>query len=260
MYCPPFSGTTLLVASMIFATPKFSQAQSDWNCAEALKTFVESQDLAGAVMLVANKDTVLDIESIGWADIEAKQPMKENSVFWIASQSKPITATAFMMLVDEQKLSLDDSVAKYLPEFSNVMVAVESDAEHKLLRKPKSPMTIRQLLSHTSGLPFKSSLEEPTLDQFPLVARVRSYAMTPLESEPSSRYKYSNAGINTAARILEVVSGKPFEMFLDERLFEPLGMSDTSFWPSEQQVSRIAKSYSVWTGQMVPSYCRSPYS
>ena len=143
--------------------------------------------------------------------------MKENSVFWIASQSKPITDSAFMMLVDEQKLSLDDSVAKYLPEFSNVLVAVESDAEHKLLRKPKSPITIRQLLSHTSGLPFKSSLEEPTPDQFPLVARVRSYAMTPLESEPGSRYKYSNAGINTAARILEVVSGKPFEIFLDER-------------------------------------------
>jgi CubicO group peptidase (beta-lactamase class C family) len=123
------------------------------------------------------------------------------------------------------------------------MVVVERDDEHVLLRRPAHPITVKNVLSHTSGLPFSTPLEQPTLDLFPLNARVRSYAMAPLEFEPDSRYQYSNAGINTAARIIEVVSGMPFEQFLAVRLFEPLGMTDTTFWPSEAQVERIAKSY-----------------
>jgi CubicO group peptidase (beta-lactamase class C family) len=104
-------------------------------------------------------------------------------------------------------------------------------------------ITVKNVLSHTSGLPFKSKLEEPTLDRLPLADRVRSYAMTPLDFEPDTKYQYSNAGINTAARIVEVVSGMSFEKFLDERLFQPLGMSDTTFWPNDAQVARLAKSY-----------------
>ena len=153
-----------------------------------------------------------------------------------------------MMLVDEGKVNVDDPVEKYLPEFRGQMVVAERDANHVLLRSPRHPITVRNVLSHTSGLPFKSALEEPTLDLFPLTARVRSYAMTPLEFEPDSKYQYSNAGINTAARIIEVVAGMPYEEFLDERLFQPLGMKDTTFWPSEEQVARIAKSYKPGAG------------
>ena len=154
-----------------------------------------------------------------------------------------MTAAALMMLVDEGKVDVDDPVEKYLPEFRGQMVVAEKDADHVLLRKPKHPITVTNVLTHTSGLPFQSALEGPALDQFPLSARVRSYAMTPLEFEPDSRYQYSNAGINTAARIIEVVAGMPYERFLDERLFQPLGMEDTTFWPSEAQAARIAKSY-----------------
>jgi CubicO group peptidase (beta-lactamase class C family) len=102
---------------------------------------------------------------------------------------------------------------------------------------------IREILSHTSGLAPKSPLEVPTLDLLPLAVAVRSHAMTPLQFEPSSKYQYSNAGINTAGRIIEVLSGMPYEDFLRTRLFEPLGMKDTTFWPSEAQVARIAHSY-----------------
>jgi len=92
-------------------------------------------------------------------------------------------------------------------------------------------------------MPFKSAIEQPALDLWPLSLRVRSYAMTPLDFDPDTKYQYSNAGINTGARIIEVVTGKSFEDFLDQRLFDPLGMTDTTFWPNEEQNARIAKSY-----------------
>lgn len=219
------------------------EAQSPQNLSATVQPFADRQELAGAVMLVADKDKVLATETVGWADIAAQKPMQADSMFWIASQSKPITASALMMLVDEGKVNVDYPVEKYLPEFKGQMVVAEKDDDHILLRRPVHPITVKNILSHTSGLPFKSAIEEPTLDLFPLSLRVRSYAMTPLEFEPDSKYQYANAGINTAGRIIEVVSGMPYEQFLSERLFQPLGMSDTTFWPSEEQVARIAKSY-----------------
>ncbi|HUS91466.1 MAG TPA: serine hydrolase domain-containing protein [Phycisphaerae bacterium] len=127
-------------------------------------------------------------------------------------------------------------------------IVAEKDAEHVLLRRPKHPITIHNVLTHTSGLPFRSALEAPTLDRLPLSVCVGSYAMTPLDFEPDSRYRYSNAGINTAARIVEVVSRVPFEEFLNQRLFEPLGMKDTTFWPSQARAARIATSYKPGPG------------
>jgi CubicO group peptidase (beta-lactamase class C family) len=208
-----------------------------------LQPAVDNHTLAGAVLLVADKDRTLAVETVGYADIAAKKPMQADNLFWIASQSKPITATALMILVDEGKVKLDDPVEKYLPEFKGLWLATERDAEHVLLKKPGHPITVRNVLSHTSGMPFKSALEEPTLDLFPLEARVRSYAMTPLGFDPDHGYQYSNAGINTAGRIIEVTSGMSYEDFLDKRLFEPLGMKDTTFWPNEEQLRRLAKSY-----------------
>ena len=211
--------------------------------AAKLEPFVTSNSLAGAVTLVATKDKVLDVETVGFADIAGGKPMKPDTLFWIASQSKAMTAAALMMLVDEGKVSLNDPVEKFLPEFAGQMLAVERDADHILLRKPAHPITVREVLSHTSGLPFASAMEQPTLDTLPLRISVRSYAMTPLQFPPGTKYQYSNAGINTAGRIIEVVSGMPYEQFMEERLFGPLGMKDTTFWPSEQQANRLAKSY-----------------
>jgi CubicO group peptidase (beta-lactamase class C family) len=218
-------------------------APSAQGVAAVLQPFVDEHALAGAVALVADKNKVLNLEAVGYADVAAKKAMPTDALFWIASQSKPITATAFMMLVDEGKVKLDDPVEKYLPEFRGQWLTAERDNERMLLKKPKHPITVRNVLSHTSGLPFKSALEEPTLDLLPLRVAVRSYAMTPLSFEPDGKYQYSNAGINTAGRILEVVSGMPYEEFLDKRLFGPLGMKDTTFWPSEEQLKRLAKSY-----------------
>lgn len=213
------------------------------SVAAVLQPFVDKHALAGAVTLVADKDKVLSLDAVGYADVASKKAMPTDALFWIASQSKPITAAAFMMLVDEGKVKLDDPVEKYLPEFKGQWLTVERDNEHILLKKPKHPITVRNVLSHTSGLPFASIMEQPTLDILPLHVAVKSYAMTPLVFEPDSKYQYSNAGINTAGRILEVVSGMPYEEFLDKRLFGPLGMKDTTFWPNEEQLKRLAKSY-----------------
>ncbi|MDB4786366.1 MAG: serine hydrolase [Planctomycetaceae bacterium] len=218
-------------------------AETPQSSATLLQPFVEKHELAGAVALVANQDGILSIETVGYSNIEANAAMKPDSLFWIASQSKGMTAVAVLMLVDEGKIALDDPVEKYLPEFRGQTVVAEKDDDHVLLRKPAHPITIREVLSHVSGLPFKSAIEEPTLDGLPLAKAVRSYAMTPLQTEPGTHYQYSNAGINTAARVLEVVSGKKYEDFMQERLFTPLGMKDTTFWPNAEQVARLAKSY-----------------
>jgi CubicO group peptidase (beta-lactamase class C family) len=209
----------------------------------ALQPFVDSHSLAGAVTLVASSNNILGLTCIGYADVAAKEVMQPDTIFWIASQSKSMTAAAFMMLVDEGKVNVDDPVEKYLPEFKGQMVIAEHSGEKTVLKKPSHAILVREVLSHTSGLPFKSRVEEPTLDGLPLREAVMSYALSPLQFEPGTKYQYANSGINTAARIIEVVSGMPYEDFMQRRLFKPLGMKDTTFWPTEKQIRRIAKSY-----------------
>ena len=112
----------------------------------ALQPFVDSHSLAGAVTLVADKDKVLSLDAVGFSDVAARKPMKTDALFWIASQSKPITAAALIILVDEGKVKLDDSVEKYLPEFKGQMVAVEEEKGKVVLKKPKHPITVREVL------------------------------------------------------------------------------------------------------------------
>ena len=142
----------------------------------AVQPLVESKSLAGAVMLVANGEKVLDVETAGFADREAQRPMPPDALFWIASMSKAMTAATVMMLVDEGKVKLDDAVEKYLPEFKGQMVLAEQDAQHVLLKAPGHPITVREVLSHTSGLSFKAPFEFPTLDLLPLASAVHGYA------------------------------------------------------------------------------------
>jgi len=241
-----FRCVSLALFTLAVAIPASAQdARSDvaGKLAAKLQPFVDSHTLAGAVLLVANREGVLATETVGHADIASGKAMQPDDVFWIASMSKPVTAAALMLLIDEGKVALDDPVEKYLPEFKDLWLAVEQDQDHQLLKRPGQKTTVRHILSHTSGLPFRSAMEQPTLDALPLSVAVRSYAMTPLQFEPTTKYQYSNAGINTAGRIIEVVAGLAYEDFLQQRLFDPLGMQDTTFWPNEEQVARLAKAY-----------------
>ena len=213
--------------------------------AAVLQPFIDRGELAGAVTLVAGRDGMVDLDAAGFADLDARTPMRPDAMFWIASQTKPITATALMMLVDEGRVNVDDPVEKYLPEFRGQKLTGAEHGGRVSLVPPARPITLRDVLCHMSGLPFKSPVEHPTRDVLPLWATVRSYAALPLLSEPGTRYLYANAGTNTAGRIIEVVSGEAYETFLQTRLFDPLGMADTTFWPDDGQVARLAKHYRV---------------
>ncbi len=224
--------------------------------AGVVEPYIDSHEIAGAVVLVADRNQVIDRETLGFADIAGHHPMEPGDLFWIASMSKAMTASAVMMLVDEGKIKLDDPVEKYLPEFKSEMVSRVPDSSQPSTPEPAKenssparlepsahPITIREILSHTSGLTFRSKREPGALDLLPLKTAVESYAAEPLESQPGEKYSYSNEGFNIAGRIVEVVSGMSFEDFLEQRLFAPLGMKDTTFWPTSKQLPRLAKSY-----------------
>jgi CubicO group peptidase (beta-lactamase class C family) len=165
------------------------------------------------------------------ADIETRKLMTPDAVFWIASMTKPITGTAVMMMQEEGKLSVDDPVSKYLPEFRNLKDAKGGEVS----------ITIKECLTHSSGL-SEVSLEE-TAKVATLAELMPLIVAKPLKFAPGSKWEYCQTGINTAARIVEVVSGKSFPEFLQQRLFDPLGMQDTSFYPNENMIERIASSY-----------------
>ncbi|MFO0796454.1 MAG: serine hydrolase domain-containing protein [Gemmataceae bacterium] len=236
----PLRPLAAVAAALLFAAVGFADVPAP-DLAAAVRPYVEREALAGAVFLVADKDRVLGQDAVGFADIAGRAPMRPDALFWIASMSKPITAAALMLLVDEGKVKLDDPVSAYLPEFADVKV--QPDPKKSEFRAPARAMTVRDLLRHTSGMPFASAAEQPTLDGLPLKDAVASYAKTPLHSDPGTKYVYANTGINTAGRIIEVVSGTSYEAFLDARLFAPLGMTDTTFWPTEAQLKRLATGY-----------------
>jgi CubicO group peptidase (beta-lactamase class C family) len=238
---PPVAAA--LLACFTLALAHSSAQNGNGKLASVLQPFVDDQTIAGAVVLVGNPEENLDVEAVGWMDIAAKKPMRTDSLFWIASQSKPLTCTALMILADEGKVNIDDPVEKYLPEFKAMMVATEKDAEHVLLTKPKQPMLVRQLMSHISGLSTSRGIDGLPNDVLPLKYAVIASTMSPLEAEPGTNYRYSNPGMNTVGRLVEVASGLPYEKFMEERIFKPLGMKDTTFWPTAEQLTRLAKSY-----------------
>lgn len=209
--------------------------------AAKLQHFVDEGVMAGAVMLVADKEKVLALEAVGYADLGAKKEMKTDNLFWIASMSKPITGAAFMILVDEGKVKLDDPVEKYIPDFAKLKVAQKDGT----LVAPSHPPTVREILSHTSGMRFLNAKDKNIIDAVPLVESIQNDLLEPLLFDPGNGYKYSNEGIDTAGLIIQLVSGMPYEKFLQERLFTPLGMKDTTFQPTAAQMERLAKSYAT---------------
>jgi CubicO group peptidase (beta-lactamase class C family) len=204
-----------------------------------MQRFVDDRTIAGAVTLVARPGQVVALDAVGFADLTNKTPMRADSLFWIASMTKPITAVAVLMLQDEGRLSVDDPVEKHLPEFKNQWLVQERTSNSVTLVRPARAITIRDLLTHTSGL---GDVPSPR-PQASLAELVMAYSQQPLRFPPGSKWEYSNAGINTLGRIVEVVSVRRFEDFLDQRIFRPLGMKDTTFWPTRAQARRLARSY-----------------
>jgi CubicO group peptidase (beta-lactamase class C family) len=198
----------------------------------AMEKFIVDNQVAGAVTMVTSPDGVLHLEACGLANLDKKRPMVPDSIHWIASMSKPVTAACVMMLVDEGKLHLSDAIAKLLPEM----------AELKTKDGNSVTITVEQLLNHTSGM--SEIGDGKAYADVSLAAASQKYAKLPVLFAPGSKWQYSQTGINTAARIVEVVSGKSFDVFVQERLCGPLGMKDTTFYLTEEQLGRLATSYS----------------
>jgi len=251
---------TLVVALLLAAAPLLADpaavgmdpAYLD-RIAPRMQQFVDMKSAAGYVTLVARRGQIVHHHAVGTQDIEADRPMREDSIFQIASMTKPITAAGIMILMEEGKLAVTDTVETHLPEFRGLKMAIARDADTVTLGPPPRKITIRDLITHTSGLPggFPAGLSEifATRDRT-LAEAVAVYSQQPLQFEPGTRWQYSNMGLATLGRIIEVLSGKRYQDFLSERIFGPLGMKDSFFFPAPDRYDRLSAVYSIADGEL----------
>ena len=191
-----------------------------------MESFVERGRAAGIVTLVAHSGKVVHQQAAGFKDLDSKRPMEMGTLFHLASMTKPITALAIMMLVEDGVVALSDPVSRHLPAFAGVKLRVRAaeqtpGSELEEIRPPGRAVTVRDLLTHTSGMRggYPEAMKELFMKRdLTLAEAVEAFAKEPLESEPGARWGYSNMGIATLGRIVEVASGKPFDAFLEERL------------------------------------------
>jgi CubicO group peptidase (beta-lactamase class C family) len=245
---------------------------------EAVARHIEAKDVSGAVTLVARRGKIVEFAAQGLADIESKKPMAKDSIFRLASMSKPITAVAVMLMVEEGKIRLTDRVSAFIPEFKNLRVAVAKGTNNPVQMPafgrggPPAPppefdlvpaareITIKDLLTHTSGLMSGgvSGVEQaklaPRSPNDTLADYIPKLAQTPLDFQPGTLWRYSGLyGFDVLARIVEIVSGQPYDQFLKERLFDPLGMKDTGFAPTPERTARLATVYQRTSNGLVPA-------
>lgn len=219
-----------------------------------MKTFVDKGTIAGTVTLVARHGAVASLEAVGYQDVESKKPMRADTIFQIMSMTKPFTAVGIMLLMEEGKLALNDPIEKHLPEFKGMWVieSKEGDKARSLVR-PTRAITIRDLLTHTSGMygnPPAAFKDLKTWMGMTLAQVVAIGSQQPLDFQPGTKWQYSNIGIATLGRIIEVVGDQPYEKFLENRIFQPLGMKDSYIFPPSEKFERIASCYTLENGKL----------
>jgi CubicO group peptidase (beta-lactamase class C family) len=218
--------------------------------------YIEAGRFPGSQLVIYRRGKVVHSTVQGYADLERKVPVKDDTIFRIYSMTKPITSVAFMMLVEEGRVALDEPVAKYIPEWKDLGVFVAGSAPAFLTRPPSRPMLIVDLMRHTSGLTYgfqqRSNVDAAyreakigdvekagTLDSM-----IEQLAKIPLEFSPGEAWNYSVA-TDVIGYLVGKISGKPFEQFLKERIFDPLGMNDTDFYVPAGKAHRFAACYSA---------------
>lgn len=266
----------LLVGPMVAASLPTAKPEDVGLSSERLRRIdqmiqrrIDAGDMAGAVAIVARKGKIAHFGALGLRDIESKQPMTKDTIFRIASMTKPVTGVAIMMMIEEGKVRLTDPVSRYIPEFHNMKVAVAlpatgqgrggAPAGGRAGGRGSAPefytvpadreITIRDLLTHVSGLASGAigSSEARKLNRRPdenLASYIPRLGSIPLDFQPGSRWEYSpQAGFDTLGRIVEIASGMPLDQFFRERIFNPLGMEEASFWPADDRWPRVASVY-----------------
>lgn len=231
------------------------------NINSIMQRHIDAGDIQGAVTVVARRGKVVHFEAHGLVDVEKRLPMKKDAIFRMASSAKPVLGVAAMMMIEQGLIHLNDPVSKYISEFRDMQVAVlkepaDKDISPLFVRRNKVPehrlvpaerqITIQHLLTHTSGLRSsglgsavagsRSRRREPEAN---LASVIPTHGKVPLDFQPGTRWSYSaGTGLDVVARIIEIVSGRPFDVFLRERIFKPLGMKDTYFNVPEEKKSR----------------------
>lgn len=219
---------------------------------KSMQELVDDGRLAGIVTMLARHGKIAHFATFGYQNIASSTPMAKDSIFRIYSMSKPITGVALMMLYEEGKFRLSDPVAKYIPEFKNLKVAAGGGENGPILEDADHPLTIRELMTHTAGLTYgifsKSQVDEMyvkagVLDpDSTLKDMIHKLSKIPLRQQPGSLWHYSVA-VDVQGYLVEVLSGQRFDVFLKERLFDPLGMKDTDFHVPEDKTGRFAQVY-----------------
>ncbi|MGI9259161.1 MAG: serine hydrolase domain-containing protein [Gammaproteobacteria bacterium] len=254
----------ILAASLERATPEdvgFSSARLE-RLDRALQSYIDDHELAGTVTLVARNDKILYLKAFGQSDREATSPMREDSIFRIASQTKAIVSVGIMTLVEEGSLLLTDSVGNFIPEFFDTTVAVPLEVGSYDIVPASRPITIRDLLTHTSGIGYGYGLGADAWEAAgiqgwyfadrtePIGETVVRMASLPAEAQPGERWVYGY-NIDILGALAERVSGQSLDEFLSERILIPLGMSDTHFYLPPSKKDRLAVVYSEQSGELV---------
>lgn len=216
-----------------------------------MQSFVDESRIPGCVTLVMHGGKTVHENAVGFADRASNLKLNIDSLFQVMSMTKPVTAIAIMMLVDDGLVNLNDPIDRFLPGFSAMKVEIDENGNKKLVDSRRK-ILVRHLLTHMSG--FSSSDPPPLTDdmkwKLTLAEVVERISNAPLVSEPGTRVSYSGLGFSVAGRIVEIASGKRFDAFLDERLFVPLGMQDTHFFLPKDKQGRLAKVYYRESGKL----------
>lgn len=221
---------------------------------DALQQYVDSGRLPGAISVLYNNG-IQETCCIGYADPRTKRPITMDDAFMQCSQTKGFCGVTIAKLVEEGKISLDDPVSKYLPEFSTLWVLDEKTDSTMTLHKAKNVLTVRMCLNHTGGFPFECSAKRKDVrgggwsGGAPIRQVASIAAESPVMFEPGTKALYSNTGIDIGAAVVETVTGMKWEKYLKETVLDPLGMKDTWFWPTDKQIENKIELFNIKEGQ-----------
>lgn len=231
LLCAALAGGALVAAGLPVARPEAVGLSSDTlrSAVEIFQRAVEADEHRGAVLLVARRGKIVLHEAVGFRDFDRKTPMARDTLFRMASNTKPVIATAILMLADDGKLSVNDNVRKYLLSWDNYRAGW---------------IEVRHLLSHTSGLRIAPIFLDPLLPNTSLQKEVDRFGDIGAEVPPGTSFSYNNPGFNTLGALIEIRGGQPLETFLAERIYQPLGMTDSLNHESRAPVDRMSTVYS----------------
>ncbi|MCQ2179828.1 MAG: beta-lactamase family protein [Bacteroidales bacterium] len=238
---------TMLACMTAFAGNKPKDSKTHFAY-DVLAPYVQSGQLPGAIS-VFYKDGMQETCCIGYADVASKRPIKLSSAFMQCSQTKGFCGVTIAKLVEEGRISLDDPVSKYLPEFAELWVLDGEKDGVKTLHKAKNVLTIRMVLNHTGGFPFEISAKRNDVrgggwsGGAPLRQVASIAAASPILFEPGTSVAYSNTGIDIGAAVVEVVTGMKWEQYLKQEVLDPLGMKSSWFWPTDRQIAKKVELY-----------------